>query len=102
MKKLLIIFVLAIAMTSCYVSVDKSVKEPTKETTTYMQNLPKDSLAAVAYDGHDVYLFDKKTNVIKYKAVCIENNSFPIGVVGLIFLLFFTFSLGVAAASANN
>ena len=99
MKKLLIIFVLAIAMTSCYVSVDKSVKEPTKETTTYLQNLPKDSLATVAYDGHDVYVFDNKTNVIKYKAVCIEEDAFPVGIIPLIFLLLFTFCLGVIAGN---
>ena len=89
MKKLLIIFVLAIATSSCYVSVDKSVEDPLKETTSYLQNLPKDTTVSVSFENSTIYVFDKKTNLVKYKAESIEEDSFPIGIIPLLMALFF-------------
>jgi len=95
MKKLLLLLFLAFSLSSCYEDVTKSVSNPLKETTSYLQNLPKDTTVTVAHEGHNIYVFDKKTNLIKYKADSNEGASLPIHSVLIFLLVIFAFFFGM-------
>ena len=102
MKKFLMLIVLAIGLSSCYQDVQKSVANPAKETTSYLQNLPKDTTVTVAYEGKDNYVFDKKTNLLKYKTYGMEDDALPIGILGLLCFTVLIFSLGAAIGASSN
>ena len=95
MKKLLLLFFLVFTLSSCYVNVKKSVVTPSKETTTYLQGLPKDSSVSVAYEEHTIYVFDKKSNLLIYKAESLNSEAIPIHWMGIIFLIFFMLGIGI-------
>lgn len=83
MKKILFLLVLAFILSSCYEDV-KQVKEPEKVTTISIQNLPKDTVL-VSIEGETLYVFDQKTNLVKYKIKNIRENSIPVH--DLVFLI---------------
>jgi len=62
MKKFLIVAVLAIGLTSCYKNVKETVENPKLETTTYIKELPKDTVV-VSIEGERMYTFDQNMDV---------------------------------------
>lgn len=102
MKKLILLFVISLGLTSCYVDVNKSVTNSAKETTSYLQNLPKDTTVNVAYESHSIYVFDRKSNQLLYKADSIEDASKPMNIYSLVWFAILIFLLGLAIGSTFN
>lgn len=80
------------ALSSCYEEVQQ-VKEPEKVTTISIQNLPKDTVL-VSIEGETLYVFDQKTNLLKYKIEnakedCVPIHGLAIFALILLVLLFF-------------
>lgn len=92
MKKLILFLALIVVMTSCYIDVNKSVENPTKETTTYLQELPKDTVV-VSIEDHNLYVFNAD-NKVMYKTISPERNSLPISGGGVFIILIIFFGLG--------
>jgi hypothetical protein len=76
MKKLLLVLISIIALSSCYRYVENSVVNPKKETTVELQELPKDTVV-ISIDGHILYVFDDNNQVV-YKTISPKEDSFPI------------------------
>jgi len=99
MKKLLLVLALAFSLSSCYEDVNKSVTNPAKETTSYLQHLPKDTTVTVAYERHSVYIFDAKTNLLKYKADSEIDSGFSIDIFLFLCICVMFFLLGALIGS---
>lgn len=92
MKKILFLLVLTFALSSCYEDVQQ-VKEPEKVTTISIQNLPKDTVL-VSIEGETLYVFDQKTNLVKYKIENTQKGSIPINdLIFIIMLVLLFFSI---------
>ena len=86
MKKILFLLVLTFALSSCYKDVQQ-VKEPEKVTTISIQNLPKDTVL-VSIEDETLYVFDQKTNLLKYKIENAQKGSIPINSFIFMIMLF--------------
>lgn len=92
MKKLILFVIILIGLSSCYEYI-KPIENPEEKTTISIQNLPKDTVL-VSIEGETLYVFDQKTNLLKYKIENAEEDCVPIHGVAifgfiLLFLLFF-------------
>ena len=98
MKKLILLLFPLLLFSSCMVDVDKSVDDPKKETTTYLQELPKDTVV-ISIEDENLYVFDSQTNLLKYEAISTEDTAFPIDILGIVLLLLLFFFVGVVIGS---
>lgn len=100
MKKILFLLVLTFALSSCYEDVQQ-VKEPEKVTTISIQNLPKDTVL-VSIEDETLYVFDQKTNLVKYKIENTQKGSIPINSFIFMIMLFSILFLIMWAIIENN
>ena len=93
MKKLLLILISIIALSSCYVDVKDSVIDSKKETTAELQKLPKDTVV-ISIDEHVLYVFDDNNQVV-YKTISTEKDNFPIHPLLFIALIILSSFIGI-------
>ena len=93
MKKLLVVLISIIALSSCYRNVENSVADPKKETTVELQELPKDTVV-ISIDEHILYVFDDNNQVV-YKTISPEEDSFPIHTMFFLLLIGMGIVVGV-------
>ena len=90
MKKFIILIGLILIMGSCYYDDPRdTVEEPTKATTTYLQELPKDTVLMSVDDGV-LYLFDTEDVLVIVTTETPKNNAVAVNalfLVGLFFVL---------------
>lgn len=73
MKKLIIVLLSVLFLTSCYTDINETVKEPKKQTTVKLQELTKDTVT-ISIEGSNLYVFDEN-NVLIYKAKGLNENT---------------------------
>lgn len=99
MKKLLLLLLVVVGMSSCFEDVKKSVKDPKEETTVRLQELPKDTVV-ISIDEHNLYVFDEN-NLVVAKTVAEENAAFSIHILVFLLLLVCAFFAGLATGYSN-
>jgi PBP1b-binding outer membrane lipoprotein LpoB len=95
MKKLLLILIGFLVLNSCTKpTVENSVENPKEFTTLAIQQLPKDTIA-VAFDGNNVYHYNKNNEVILQTEVTREfcSRPIPIGYIIITNIIFFILGL---------
>jgi hypothetical protein len=92
MKKILIFIFTMSMITACYNKDPReTVDDPSKKTTVYLQDLPKDTVLMSINDG-TLYIFDKEDVQVIVQTKTNKDNSLPINllvVFGSIMLLLF-------------
>lgn len=89
MKKLLLLLLVVVGMSSCYMDVEKTVEDPKKATTVELQELVKDTVV-VSVDNYNLYVFDEN-NLVVAKTVAIEETAPPINI--FVFIVFIALAL---------
>lgn len=93
MKRFIFLIITMFITTSCYYENPRdTVEEPTKATTTYLQELPKDTVLMSVDDGI-LYLFDTENNQVIIKTDIPKNGAIAVHalfLMGLFFVLVVT------------
>lgn len=93
MKKLLLLLLVVVGMSSCFVDVEKTVEDPKKATTVELQELVKDTVV-ISVDAYNLYVFDEN-NLVVAKTVAIEETAPPINIFVFTIFLALAFFFGV-------
>ena len=99
MKKLLLLLLVVVGMSSCFMKVEDSVEDPKKATTVELQELVKDTVV-ISVDNYNLYVFDEN-NLVVAKTVAIEETAPPINIFVFIIFLALAFGLGALIGSVD-